>query len=273
MSFAERFRSELNLIDAHLRGQLGTAPLPELNKLWESLDYSLFSNGKRFRPLLALLTARALGHELNSVLPLASAVELIHTYSLVHDDLPCMDNDDLRRGLPTNHKVYGEAGALLAGDALLTFAFEVLAKADSAKAVALLATAAGAAGMVGGQVLDIVSAKPNLDLLQRIHRRKTGALIRVSVEAAAVLCQASPNQVAALREFGEHLGLAFQLADDIEDFDPAKPEKISYVSLLGLDQTRNRLRETSTAALNCLKEFGTEADDLRFMITFNHDRV
>jgi geranylgeranyl diphosphate synthase type II len=226
--------------------------------------------------LLSVLTAEALGRPPETTLALASAVELIHTYSLIHDDLPCMDNDDYRRGKPTNHKIYGEAGALLAGDALLTRAFDVLAQApvpQAAQAVSLLARAAGAHGMVGGQALDIESAQPSVELLTEIHKRKTGALIAVSVEAAAVLCAAEPAQIQALSKFGGHLGMAFQLADDLQDFNPAKPEKISFASLLGVPATLKRLELESQAALATLSDFSAQAGGLRRLIELNRERV
>lgn len=278
MSFQADFKSELELIDTYFRSVFrfqNACPLPELERFWESLKYSFFSDGKRFRPLLAVLTAKALGRPPEQTLTLAAAVELIHTYSLIHDDLPCMDNDDMRRGKPTNHKVFGEAGALLAGDGLLTMAFGILAQAPSpnaAMAVSLLSYAAGPRGMVGGQALDIESAKPSEALLSEIHQRKTGALIRVSVEAAAVLCGADPKQVESLKAYGEHLGMAFQLADDLQDHNPENPEKISYASLLGIQETLKRLELSSQKAMDALELF-PEATGLRRMVALNRERV
>ena len=272
------FQHELDLIDNHLRMLLrsgSSCPRPELQRFWESLSYSLFSPGKRFRPLLSLLTAKALGRPAEVAMPMAAAVELIHTYSLIHDDLPCMDDDDTRRGLPTSHKVFGEAMALLAGDGLLTLAFGVLARSPSpqaARAVSLLSEAAGPRGMVGGQVLDIEAKKPNVELLEQIHQRKTGALIRVAVEGAAVLCEANPEQVERLGAYGDHLGMAFQLADDLQDFDPEDPEKVSFASLLGLRPTLMRLEESSQAALAALDGL-VSADGLRLLVQLNRERV
>lgn len=278
MSFQSEFKSELELIDTYFHSLFRyqhSCPLPELERFWQSLTYSFFSDGKRFRPLLSVLTSKALGRPPEQTLTLAGAVELIHTYSLIHDDLPCMDNDDLRRGKPTNHKVFGEAGALLAGDALLTMAFGILAQAPSphaATAVSLLSLAAGPRGMVGGQALDIETAKPNEALLTEIHQRKTGALIRVSVEAAAVLCGAEAGEIEKLREYGEHLGLAFQLADDLQDYDPDKPEKISFATLLGIPETLKRLETASQQALDSLSSF-PDASGLRRMVNLNRERV
>jgi geranylgeranyl diphosphate synthase type II len=271
-----KFRSELDALEVYLRSALNPMPLPELEPFWESMFYSLLSDGKRFRPLLSLLTAKAFHRPIESVLPLAAAVELIHTYSLIHDDLPCMDNDDIRRGRPTNHKVYGEGVALLAGDGLLTAAFALLAQSASPNAttaVYLLSEAAGPRGMVGGQILDVQAKDPDLRLLEEIHRRKTGALIQVSVEAAAVLCQATPEQQKALAEYGQNLGLAFQLADDLQDYDPDKPEKVSFVTALGEEATRQRLNQASEEALECLFIFPDSADPLRQMIAINAERI
>ncbi len=271
-----QFRPELDAVEAYLRSALNPMPLQALEQFWESMFYSLLSDGKRFRPLLALLTARALGKPQEAVLPLAAAVELIHTYSLIHDDLPMLDNDDLRRGRPTNHKVYGDAMALLAGDGLLTAAFSLLSQSFSSNAVTaihLLAEAAGPRGMVGGQVLDIQAKDPSLETLEEIHKRKTGALIRVSVEAAAVLCNATTEQQNALAEYGANLGLAFQLADDLQDHDPSKPEKVSFVNALGVEGTRVRLAKASEEALEALFIFPESADPLRAMITMNAQRA
>src|SRR4051812_43647285 len=214
----QRYQAELDALEIYLRSALNPMPHAALERFWESMFYSLLSDGKRFRPVLSMLTAKAFQKPYEVVLPLAAAVELIHTYSLIHDDLPLMDDDDVRRGRPTNHKVYGEAMALLAGDGLLTAAFSILAQSASPHAITavhLLSEAAGPRGMVGGQVLDIESKSPDADLLEEIHQRKTGALIQVSVEAAAVMCGGTPEQQKAMAEYGGHLGMAFQLADDL----------------------------------------------------------
>ena len=277
--FYELFKADLDLIETYLRSVMSfpdRRDLPQLTRFFGGLDYSVFSEGKRFRPLLAVLTARSLGHAPERVLPLVAAVELVHTYSLIHDDLPCMDDDDYRRGKPTAHKVYGEANALLAGDALLTMAFGILAQSPSsgaATAVSMLSNAAGPTGMVGGQVLDIESEAPSLDLLKEIHARKTGRLIRVSCEAAAVLCQATVSQVQALGTFGEKLGLAFQLADDLQDFDENNPEKVSYVTTLGIPVTLQHLQDAGNEALKAIADFPIAAHDLREMVRLNFERV
>lgn len=271
-----QFRSELDALEVYLRSALNPMPLATLESFWESMFYSLLSDGKRFRPLLTLLTAKALGKPYAQVLPLAAAVELIHTYSLIHDDLPCMDNDDLRRGRPTNHKVYGDSMALLAGDGLLTAAFSLLSQSPSPHAITavhLLAEAAGPRGMVGGQVLDIQAKKPDAEQLEEIHKRKTGALIKVSVEAAAVLCGATPEQQNALAEYGVNLGFAFQLADDLQDFNPNQIERVNFVSTLGEQKTRARLAQASEEALEALFIFPESAEPLRQMIAMNSQRA
>jgi geranylgeranyl diphosphate synthase type II len=251
--------------------------VPALKTLWESVDYSLFSSGKRFRPLLAILTAEALGRDPEAVLPLASAVELIHTYSLIHDDLPLMDNDDLRRGRPTNHKVYGDALALLAGDGLLTLAFFTLAKGlaksvSVATVIEMVAAAAGMPGMVGGQALDISTKDPNEQAMNDIHCMKTGALIQVSVEASARICGANAEQSASLRKYGRSLGLAFQLADDLQDAGE-KIETVNFVHVLGPERTIQLLRDATNEGLVALSDFGPSADGLRYLLTMNRDRI
>ena len=236
----------------------------EAARLGEAMRYSLEAGGKRVRPVLCLLACEAVGGSLEAALPGAVALEFVHTYSLIHDDLPAMDDDDLRRGRPTNHMVYGEGAAILAGDGLLTEAFAVLAATGRADAVALLADVAGWRGMVGGQALDLEGEHHldyGLDHLQTIHRLKTGALLRGSVELGGLLGGADPAQREVLRAYGEALGLAFQIQDDILDAtsDAAtlgkragKDEgrgKITYPSLLGLDGARRALQEATERAL------------------------
>lgn len=235
-------------------------------ELQEAMRYSLFSGGKRLRPVLTLATAEALGASLEPVIPFACAIEMIHTYSLIHDDLPAMDDDDTRRGRPTNHKVYGEAMAILAGDALLTKAFGMMTQcmhkpgADPAQLVELIkeaALAAGAEGMVGGQAADILAERKTLSLqaLIDMHRHKTGAMLRLSVRAGAILSGADSRQLEALTRYADNIGLAFQIQDDILDVigdarmtgkpvgsDQAK-EKSTFPALLGIDASRRRVLE------------------------------
>lgn len=253
-----------------------------LDQLVESIRYStLQEGGKRFRPVLAMLTAEALGGRPERVLPFAAAVECIHTYSLIHDDLPAMDNDDFRRGMPTNHKKFNEATAILAGDALLTEAFLLVADGFSAepdlavRAVTELSKAAGLYGMVGGQAIDMNSKSEaiTLDELKRMHRLKTGALIRVSAVGAAILCRAEDARLREISEYADDLGLAFQVADDILDFDPAKPEPGSYPALLGLEQTKTYLGELTDRCLQSLSTWPSSADPLRAIATYNQTRT
>lgn len=266
----EQVRADLDrllpLLDAAL-----TAPFRDGDaaRLGEAVRYSLEAGGKRVRPVLCILAAEAVGGTAEQALPGALALEYVHTYSLIHDDLPAMDDDDLRRGRPTNHKVFGEGHAILAGDALLTEAFGVLAAADlepvrRAEALALLAEGSGWRGMAGGQALDLEGEKLDhydLDHLRLIHRLKTGALLRTSLEIGAVLGGAGPAGRAALRAYGEAIGLAFQIQDDILDATATEADlgkragkdagrgKITYPSLLGLDGAREALSEATENAL------------------------
>jgi len=223
----------------------------------EALHYPVFGGGKRVRPLLSLAAAEALGRPAHDAMPGAVAVELVHTYSLVHDDLPCMDDDAERRGRPTSHVVHGEAVALLVGDGLLTEAFGVLAAAPWSAdaridAVGVLSEAAGARGMVGGQVGDVTlgASITDVETLQDVHARKTGALIRAAVELGAIGAGATAPQREALVAYGRAVGLAFQLADDVLDADEDEGEDgpPSYVRLLGIDETRRRARALSDEA-------------------------
>ncbi|MFZ1376932.1 MAG: polyprenyl synthetase family protein [Geothrix sp.] len=256
----------LPLLDAEL-----TAPFRsgEAVRLGEAVRYSLEAGGKRVRPVLCLLACEAVGGSAQQALPGALALEYIHTYSLIHDDLPAMDDDDLRRGRPTNHKVFGEGHAILAGDALLTEAFGVLASAGldpmrRAEALTLLAEGAGWRGMAGGQALDLEGEKVeayDLEHLRLIHRLKTGALLRTSLEIGAVLGGATLTERVALRAYGEAIGLAFQIQDDILDATATDADlgkragkdaargKITYPSLLGLEGARHALSEATETAL------------------------
>ena len=265
--------------------------------LFESVRYSLFSGGKRFRPQVAFAVAQMLGLAEARVYPLAAAIEFIHTYSLIHDDLPCMDDDDVRRGKPTNHRVYGEATALLAGDALLTEAFELLASGYvgapeiGLELVRLLSEAAGLIGMVAGQARDMAMQDiskslaastataatatmggPSAPDLLKMLSLKTGALIRISVEGVAVVASAPTHERKNLRELGALIGLAFQLADDLLDYDPAAVEPSGLPAIVGVEATREKLAETSEAAAALLRPFGARAEPLRKLISLNLDR-
>lgn len=248
-------------IDHYLNECIAGLNAPE--RLKEAMLYSLQAGGKRIRPILLLATMEALGCDAKEGIPVACAIEMIHTYSLIHDDLPAMDDDDLRRGKPTNHKVYGEAMAILAGDALLTLSFEVVGglneKAISAQVkseiLTKMAAASGAEGMVGGQVADLEAEDKSLELeaLEAIHLRKTGKLLGFSIEAGALLAGADSKQRQSLGRFSKHLGLAFQIQDDILDVegDTAKMgkaagsdqqnRKSTYPQLLTLDGAKQKL--------------------------------
>jgi len=254
----------------------------------EAARYSLFAGGKRLRPILCLAAADVAGGSPEAVMPAACALEMVHTYSLIHDDLPAMDNDDFRRGRPTNHRVYGEAVAILAGDLLLTEAFGLLASAHGKdgdavpaerrlQAVAILARASGAQGMIGGQVIDLESESRDVDLatVEYMHIRKTGALICAALEMGSVLAGAPPHTVEALVRYGRHLGLAFQITDDLLDVegDPhlmgksagsdAAKNKKTYPALLGVARTKEIARDHVERAVETLEGFDAKADPLR----------
>ena len=256
---------ELRIIERELDKRL-----PKQGKLAKAMRYSVFAGGKRFRPLLCLATARALGRKTKKVLPYACAVEMIHTFTLIHDDLPAMDNAALRRGQPTCHIKYGEGVAILAGDALSTLAFELIA--DQPKAVAELAGALMT--VVEGQVADIESPGKKLTLpaLRRIHQWKTAALLKACVRGTAHICGASPAKLKALTEYAEHLGLAFQIADDILDATSSakklgKPAgadvKKGFPFVVGLQRSRLLATAEKNAALKALSLFSAQAADLQ----------
>lgn len=250
-------------------------------RILESMRYSLFSGGKRLRPILVLASGQAVGGEEKRLLPFACAVELIHTYSLIHDDLPSMDNDDYRRGRLTNHKVFGEAMAILAGDGLLTLAFEIMTEPGlddvkpmlRLKAIYEIASAAGAGGMVGGQAVDIISEGTEVgkDGVNYIHRKKTGALIRASVLAGGFLGEGNKEEIEALSLYGEKIGLAFQIIDDILDIegerellgkDTGKDEdnnKATYPAVYGLKESKKKAAKLIKEATQALELFGEKA--------------
>lgn len=256
--------------------------------LREAMLYSINAGGKRLRPILTFAAAEAVGGNLDLVIPAACALECIHTYSLIHDDLPVMDNDDLRRGKPTSHKVYGEAMAMLAGDGLLTHAFALLAQQSLGRvpaervlqAIGEIALAAGPQGMVAGQAADILSERGKLNskpeaVLHFIHAHKTGALLSASVRAGAIIAGASIDQLKALTKYATLLGLAFQITDDLLDVcgeetkagkrvgKDAELGKLTYPGLYGIDESLRKNQELLQAALLQLSWFGREADPLR----------
>jgi geranylgeranyl diphosphate synthase, type II len=270
-----------------LDAALGRAVPPEAEDpatIHRAMRYSLFAGGKRIRPLLAIAAAETVSDAPVGVEAAACSLELIHTYSLIHDDLPALDNDDLRRGRPTCHKVFGDAMAILAGDALLTLAFEVLAKLEGVDAerrvrlVAELATASGTVGgMIGGQVNDIEGEgkHPTAALLESIHRAKTGALLRCSVRMGAIFAGANAAQLLALTKFGEHVGLAFQIVDDVLDVEQsseklgktagkdAQQKKITFPAVYGLERSREMAEEERRAAHHALAPFDDRAERLK----------
>jgi len=262
------------LVDGALRACLP----PGRSRLGQAMRYSLLGGGKRLRPIVALAAGEAAGATARAVLPFACAIEMIHTYSLVHDDLPAMDDDDLRRGRPTCHKVYGEGLAILVGDALLTEAFGLMASARGAaralEAVSEVARAAGVAGMVGGQALDLAAegTRATLATLRAIHARKTGALFRVAARTGGLVAGAAPAVLRRLTDYGQHLGLAFQIADDILDA-AGGPEadgrtdrelrKATYPAVLGAAAARSHLVRARDRALAALVPLGPAAEPLQ----------
>jgi len=260
--------------------------------LHKAMRYSVFAGGKRLRPVLVIAGAEAVGGSAERVMPTACAMELIHTYSLVHDDLPAMDNDDFRRGVPTNHKVFGEATAILAGDALLTLAFRLVA--DNARktnisaldVVVDIADAAGHGGMVAGQVADLEAEgrQVGADTVDYIHAHKTGALIRTSLRAGAMLCGAGAEQVRALSVAGADLGLAFQIVDDILDVVASSEElgktagkdqiqqKATYPAIHGIEASRARAALLIRDAEEALRVLGPPAEPIRALGRFILER-
>ncbi len=261
----------------------------------KSMRYSLFAGGKRIRPVLCIATSEALHVDPSSYLGLAVGLECIHTYSLIHDDLPAMDNDDLRRGMPTNHKIFGEAEAILAGDGLLTYAFDLfsspritgsLSPDERLRIIHIIAGAVGSLGMVGGQALDIESEGKaiSFETLQYIHSCKTGALITASVQTGAVIGKADDAQFASLTDYGKQIGLAFQIVDDLLNIEgtteqlgkavgsDAELDKATYPAFFGVEKTRAMAKEAVNAAIDCLKDFDEQAQPLRDLAEYIYYR-
>lgn len=254
--------------------------------IFEAMRYSLFAGGKRLRPILLMAAADSVGGKGSDYLHVACGLEMIHTYSLIHDDLPAMDDDDYRRGKLTSHKVFGEGMAILAGDALLTAAFTVMLAQPSVqgdvlvKVVREISNASGATGMIGGQVIDLSSEGKVIDIetLSYMHQAKTGALFKAAVRAGAQLARANEWQLISLTEYAEQFGLAFQITDDILDVtgtqekigkpvgSDVKNHKATYVTLYSLDKANNMAHQAVNNALDALSQFGTEADILREMV-------
>ena len=283
----ELWKKRQALVERALKEELDRTPVLD-DTLRASMAYSLMAGGKRLRPVLLMAAADAVGADGTKFLPVACALEMIHTYSLIHDDLPAMDNDDLRRGKPTNHVVYGEGIAILAGDALLTLAFTVILRQKAVSAEALLrvvdevSRAAGAEGMVGGQVLDLEAENRQISMeeLRRVHTGKTGALFRAALRSGAILAGASEEQLSALTAYADHFGLAFQITDDILDVignaeeigkpvgSDEKNHKSTYVTLTSLEMAQELARRTVAEAEAALSVFGQEATFLRELVAY-----
>ncbi|MFZ3064467.1 MAG: polyprenyl synthetase family protein [Nitrospirota bacterium] len=285
MDLKEHLKEKKRLVDKFLDDYLPKADVHP-KALHEAMRYSLFAGGKRVRPILCIASCEAVGGDIDTVMPVASAIELIHTYSLIHDDLPAMDNDDYRRGRPTNHKMYGEAIAILAGDALLTFAFDLLSdkelnkRLDSDSLLSIikrLSSASGSAGMVGGQAADIQASgkEVNLPEVEYIHIHKTGALIRASVCIGAIAGNASKDELSALTRYGEAVGLAFQIADDVLDIEGSRDEigkdvgsdiakeKVTYPSVIGISESKKLANGLIDKSIEAISTFGEKAEPLR----------
>lgn len=276
MSLRDYLASQQQRIDAALNACLPAESAPP-ETIHRAMRYSLFAGGKRIRPILCITAAEAVRGNADGIERAAGALELIHTYSLIHDDLPALDNDDLRRGRPTCHKVFGEAMAILAGDALLTLAFEVLARLDGVDdrrktlLVSELASASGSVGgMIAGQVNDLEGEgrPPDPVLLESIHRAKTGALLRASVRMGAIYAGADERELAALSCYGSHVGLAFQIVDDLLDVEQpsealgktagkdAQQHKITFPAVYGIDASHRMAEEERLGARAALEPFG-----------------
>ena len=263
----------------------------------QSMRYSLFVGGKRIRPILCLAAGEAVAKSSNTeknLLPVACALECIHTYSLIHDDLPAMDNDDLRRGKPTNHTLFGEAGAILAGDSLLTWAFDLLSSPNNGtltpeqrlQIIQVIARAAGPQGMVGGQALDIASENTDFPFttLQTIHKNKTGVLITSSVQAGAIGAGADSEQTDKLISYGNNIGLAFQIVDDLLNVTSTTEQlgkaagsdvdrgKATYPAFFGIEGTRKKARDAVESAVDALTGFNQNADPLRAIAEYVYTR-
>lgn len=284
MIFNEELNSIVSKVNIYLKTLLPKEEIAQKNII-DAMTYSLEAGGKRLRPVLSISVSRLLGGKDEEILPYAAALEMIHTYSLIHDDLPCMDDDDLRRGKPTNHKVFGEAMAVLAGDGLLNRAFEVMIaaslssaeKTNALKTMEIIAGAASYHGMIGGQVIDmeIENKKVPRELLENMHSLKTGAMIRAAVLAPAYLVGTDENEIQALDGYARSIGLGFQVKDDILDVignDEVLGKKTgsdnvngktTFVTLFGLDKSQEILNNLTSDAINHLQIFGEKAEFLK----------
>ncbi len=295
MDFKQYLKSRKNRVDAFLEKYLSSIDAP--SRLLEAMRYSVFAGGKRLRPILAIAAYETCHTKTpceDAAVVLGAAIEMIHTYSLIHDDLPAMDDDDFRRGSPTNHKVFGDAVAILAGDALLTQAFELLSDDKilrdidpdrRGKIISEIARSSGSSGMVGGQVADILSEGRSIDrqALEDIHLRKTSALICASVVSGAILAGAAADKVSAMAVYGSRIGLAFQVADDILDVTGTQEElgkstsdvtrdKKTYPALYGIENARRKAERLAAEAVGALDSFGEQAWGLRTIADYIVER-
>ncbi len=297
MDFKDRFEARSAYINASLSNYIEHNDGPE-SKISEAMKYSLMSGGKRLRPVLSLAVADMLGTDEAAVLPYACSIEMIHTYSLIHDDLPAMDNDSLRRGKPTSHVIFGEATAILAGDALLNLAFETMcadavstiddeAMRRKIKAIGYIAEAAGSKGMIAGQVIDLQSQHKEIDKdsLNYMHQKKTGALIKAAVLAPAIVTGADVQTISTLQAYAENFGLAFQIKDDILDVEGSIAElgkaigsdringKSTFINVYGLEASKETLSAVTSEAINALSGFGEAADFLKELTRYMSSRT
>jgi geranylgeranyl diphosphate synthase type II len=289
MDIRRYMEEKKRLVESHLADSIEAADMPE--SLRESMLYSLNAGGKRIRPVLVFAGAEAVGGRAEDAMPAAICIEMIHTFSLIHDDLPAMDDDDLRRGKPTNHKVFGEAGAILAGDALLAEAFYVMASAGCDAKVVLgvlkdIASATGGRGMTGGQVIDIQSTSKRIseEALIRLHRNKTGSLLMAAATSGAKMCDAKTDEVEALASYGSDIGLAFQIVDDILDIEgdqtllgkdigsDVSNEKSTFPAIIGLAESKKRAASLIDRAISTVSRFGERALPLQGIAKFIVER-
>lgn len=284
----EYLSEKAKIIEEHLRTLL-SARGHSYQAIFDSAAYSLFSGGKRLRPILVLAVTEALGGHPEDALDAACAIEMIHTSSLIHDDMPCMDNDDFRRGKPTLHKVYPEWQALLTGDFFLCFAFECITDCSRLSAIQkvalirLIASKSGAHGMIGGQLLDLQAHITTIEQLEELHHLKTGALLEATIEAGAIVAGATLPELALLRLFAKDIGLAFQIIDDVLDVTAAEAkhgqssdtanDKLTYVTFLGVEGSQKRAAELLAQSLATLEGLGSKAGPLKEIAHFIVERA
>lgn len=277
----EEYISERKKLVDRMLSELFKDASDSITTLDESMRYSILAGGKRLRPVLCIASAEAVGGRAEDVLPVACAIEMIHTYSLIHDDLPAMDDDTLRRGVPTNHNVFGEAVAILAGDALLTDAFFVIAQSEMPPYLVVdvireISKAAGSRGMVRGQALDLAleGKEVSIETVERMHYLKTGALIEASVVSGGKVGGATEDQILQLRSYSRNLGIAFQIIDDVLDIEGGEDigksrgsdirrKKATYPGIVGIKKAKDKALELTLKAVSCLRDFDEKAEPLR----------